>query len=91
MVPGAGIRGGVHSYGIGRPPSLSPGDSRVSRYLRLRIDNWRLAFGCVSSYSFSLSAVALLSSELTFVFIADLSGSGPSRPNEESEAPRFNL
>lgn len=38
----------------------------------LRIDNWRLAFGCASSYP--LSAVALLSSELTFVFIADLSG-----------------
>jgi len=61
----------------------------MSRYFHLRIDNWRLAFGCASSYS--LSAVALLSSELTFVFIADFSGSGPSRPKGEWEAPRFNL
>jgi hypothetical protein len=45
----------------------TPGSGSVSRYLHLRIDNWRLAFGCASSYS--LSVVALLSSELMFVFI----------------------
>jgi hypothetical protein len=56
--------------------------------LHLRIDYWRLAFGCASSYP--LSAVALLFSELTFVFIADLSGYGLP-PEKEWEAPRFNL
>ena len=85
MVSGAGIRSGVHSHGVGRPPSLSSGDSGVSRYLDLRIDNWRLAFGCASSYP--LSAVALLSSELTFVFVADLSGYGLSPP-KRSGKPR---
>jgi hypothetical protein len=67
MVSGAGIRSGVHSHGVGRPPSLSSGDSGVSRYLDLRIDNWRLAFGCASSYP--LSAVALLSSEASLLQI----------------------
>lgn len=53
--------------------------------LHLRIDYWRLAFGCASSYP--LSAVALLFSELTFVFIADLSGYGlPPRKGVGSTA-----
>ncbi len=55
--------------------------------LHLRIDYWRLAFGCASSYplSYPLSAVALLSSE--FVFIADPSGYGlPPRKGVGSTA-----